>query len=463
MTLSKLFLEHFRCAERHAEFAIIGNGHTPPGFFRFGSDAICYGHVGTGFCSPSADAELYDASSDARLENGACTIAFDPDTVVENLRRERYVAEALPPGRGPSSGGFVRKAYYMVRPLLPVAVRKHLQRASLKGWETKPFPKWPVDRSADGVFDQLMALAVGRQRGEKIPFIWFWPEGKSGCAIMTHDIETRTGLDFCPTLMDLNDSHGIKSSFQVIPEGRYHAHACELDAIRNRGFEVNVHDWNHDGNLYSSRELFLSRAAKINAVAAEYRAEGFRSGVLYRNTDWYGDLNFAYDMSVPNVGHLDPQPGGCCTVMPYFIGNMLEIPLTTIQDYSLFHILQDYSIEVWKRQIARILDGHGLASFNAHPDYLIDERPRAVYAQLLAHLASLPAERNVWLALPREVNRWWRDRSQMKLVESDGRLQIEGPGKERAQIAYACLEGSGLSYTIAGKTTYRQEPVRQGR
>jgi hypothetical protein len=149
--------------------------------------------------------------------------------------------------------------------------------------------------------------------------------------------------------------------------------------------------------------------------------------------------------------------------MPYFIGNMLEIPLTTIQDYSLFHILQDYSIEVWKRQIARILDGHGLASFNAHPDYLIDERPRAVYAQLLAHLASLPAERNVWLALPREVNRWWRDRSQMKLVESDGRLQIEGPGKERAQIAYACLEGSGLSYTIAGKTTYRQEPVRQGR
>ena len=96
--------------------------------------------------------------------------------------------------------------------------------------------------------------------------------------------------------------------------------------------------------------------------------------MLYRNTDWFGDLNFAYDMSVPNVGHLDPQPGGCCTVMPYFIGQMLEIPLTTIQDYSLFHILQDYSIDVWKRQIARILDGHGLASFNIHPDYIIEEK-----------------------------------------------------------------------------------------
>ncbi|MBZ5658895.1 MAG: hypothetical protein LAO08_00670 [Acidobacteriia bacterium] len=463
MTISKSFLEHFRCAEEHAEFMAIGNGHTPPGFFRFGPDAICYGHVGTGFCSPSADAELYDASSDVRLENGSCMIAFEPDAVVENLRRERYVAEALPPGRGPSNGGFVRKAYYMVRPLLPVAVRKHLQRASLKGWANKPFPKWPVDRSVDSVFDQLMALAIAKQKAETIPFIWFWPEGKSGCAIMTHDIETRTGLDFCPTLMDLNDSCGIKSAFQVIPEGRYHAQKHELDTIRNRGFEVNVHDWNHDGHLYSSRELFLSRAAKINEVAAEYRAEGFRSGVLYRNTDWYGDLNFAYDMSVPNVGHLDPQPGGCCTVMPYFIGNMLEIPLTTIQDYSLFHILQDYSIEVWKRQIARILDGHGLATFNVHPDYVIEEKARAVYSQLLAYLASLESERNIWLALPRDLNRWWRDRSQMKIVERNGRLEIEGPGKERARIAYASMEGTRLSYTITGKTTYQEEPIRQTR
>jgi hypothetical protein len=263
--------------------------------------------------------------------------------------------------------------------------------------------------------------------------------------------------------MDLNDSCGIKSSFQVIPDSRYHAQKHELDAFRNRGFEVNVHDWNHDGHLYSNRELFLSRAAKINEVAAEYRAEGFRSGVLYRNTDWYGDLNFAYDMSVPNVGHLDPQPGGCCTVMPYFIGKMLEIPLTTIQDYSLFHILQDYSIEVWKRQIGRILDGYGLASFNVHPDYVIEPKARAVYSQLLAYLASLASERNVWLALPRDVNRWWRDRSQMNLVERDGRLEIEGPGKERACIAYASMDGGRLSYTISGKMIRQEEAVRQAR
>jgi len=449
MSISKSFIEYFRCAENCAEFQPIGNGHSPAGFFRFGPEAICYGHVGTGFSSADADAELYDARSDVRLENGSCAIPFDPDSVVENLRRERYVAETLSAGRGPASGGLVRKAYYAVRPMLPVAVRKHLQRASLKGWAGKPFPKWPVDRSVDSVFEQLMALAIKTREVEKIPFIWFWPEGKSGCAIMTHDIETQTGLDFCPPLMDLNDSHGIKSSFQVIPEGRYHATPRDLDEFRNRGFEINVHDWNHDGHLFSNRELFLSRAAKINEVGAKYRAEGFRSGVLYRNTDWYGDLKFAYDMSVPNVGHLDPQPGGCCTVMPFFIGNMLEIPLTTIQDYSLFNILKDFSIDVWKRQVSGILEGHGLASFNVHPDYVIEKQARATYSQLLAFLSGLAVERNIWLPLPREVNRWWRDRSRMNIVERDGRLEIEGPSKERARIAYARAEGAQVTYTIA--------------
>ena len=32
-------------------------------------------------------------------------------------------------------------------------------------------------------------------------------------------------------------------------------------------------------------------------------------------------LDFSFDMSIPNVAHLDPQRGGCCTIMPYFIGN----------------------------------------------------------------------------------------------------------------------------------------------
>jgi hypothetical protein len=248
--------------------------------------------------------------------------------------------------------------------------------------------------------------------------------------------------------MDLNDSYGVKSSFQIVPVGRYRVSDEILGEIRTRGFEINVHDRSHDGLLYRDRKTFLARAKKINRFAVETGAEGFRSGVLYRNVDWYDAFTVAYDMSVPNVGHLDPQPGGCCTVMPYFIGRILEIPVTTTQDYSLFHILDDYSIELWKRQIGLIMGGNGLASFIVHPDYIIEGRARVTYSELLAYLSLLRSEQNVWTALPGEVNRWWRERSQMKLVHCGGEWRIEGRGSERARIAYAVSDGEELVYTL---------------
>jgi len=38
---------------------------------------------------------------------------------------------------------------------------------------------------------------------------------------------------------------------------------------------------------------------------------------MYQNADWFQELNFSYDMSVPNVARLEAQRGGCCTVLPY--------------------------------------------------------------------------------------------------------------------------------------------------
>ncbi len=452
MEINEAVINFFRCPEDSVNLGLIQPGLGAPGFFKFGPEAIGYGQVGVAFASDDVRRELHDASSDVRIDGGACLISFDPGSVVENLRRERYVADGPSDGGGLTHRGLVRKAYYAVRPILPVSIRKYLQRISLRGWNQKPFPRWPVDRSVDQIFERLMLFALKAQGGEKIPFIWFWPEGKSACAVMTHDVETKTGLDFCSSLMDLNDSYGIKSSFQIIPEGRYHTSQQVRDEIERRGFEVDVHDWNHDGHLYSDRATFLSRAVKINRIANDWGAQGFRSGVLYRNTDWYDEFTFSYDMSVPNVGHLDPQPGGCCTTFPYFIGKILEIPLTTTQDYPLFHVLRDYSIDLWKKQIGLILQGHGLICTVVHPDYIIERRARATYSELLAYLAVLGSAHDVWQALPRDVNRWWRDRAQMGLIRKNGRWEIEGPGSERARVAYASLEDESLAYTLSDST-----------
>ena len=136
--------------------------------------------------------------------------------------------------------------------------------------------------------------------------------------------------------MDLDDAYGIKSCFGVVSERRYDVTKEYLDSLRNRGFEISVHDLNHDGYLFSERKEFLVRAEKINAYGEEFGAFEFRAAVLYRNQQWFDTLKFSYDMSVPNVCHLEAQRGGCCTVMPYFVGDILVLPVTTTQDYALF-------------------------------------------------------------------------------------------------------------------------------
>jgi hypothetical protein len=440
-------VQHYRCPQRYLKFSLTESLSENRGYFRVGPDTVCYGRYSARHPSDSPTDDLYDACQDISSKEGTTYLPFMPSEVADNLRFEQYASPLY--NNDSSRTSATAKMYYFIRPLLPVAVRKHLQRVRLNGWREIPFPRWPVDRSVDNLFEHLMLLSLKSQGVSKIPFIWFWPEGAPSCAIMTHDVETATGRDFCSTLMDINDSFGIKSSFQVVPERRYEVTSGYLRSIRDRGFEVNVQDLNHDGHLYRNRKQFLERAAKINSYGREYNAAGFRAGVLYRNQDWYEALDFAYDMSVPNVAHLDPQRGGCCTVTPYFIGKILELPVTTTQDYSLFHILKDYSIDLWRKQTELIMEKHGLSSFIIHPDYIIGDRERNTYETLLSYLAQIRDKMGVWLPTPFEVNRWWRQRDQMTLVEGqEGGWRIEGEGRERARVAYASEKDGRIAFTI---------------
>lgn len=442
--LTKLLTDHYRCPAQYGR--LTERDMTPPGdgYFRFGSEATCYGPYSHARLQPGPAESLADARGEVSIDDGSVVLPFDASRVIDNLRRELYVQNWRDGG-----AAAITDLYYLIRPLLPVRVRRHLQRFQLRDWSRLAFPRWPVDCSVENLMGQLLLLSLRASRASRIPFIWFWPEGRPACAIMTHDVETKSGCDFCPTLMSIDDSYGIKASFQIIPEERYQVQPELLELIRRRDFEIAIHDLNHDGHLFRNREQFLVRAAQINAYAEKYGAEGFRAAVLYRKQLWYDALKLSYDMSVPNVAHLDPQRGGCCTVMPYFIGDILEIPVTTVQDYSLFNILGDYSVDLWKQQIAIIMSKHGCMNFIVHPDYVRHAREREVYQELLAHLSMLRAREGVWIATPGEVNRWWRQRHAMRLVEDGGRWRVQGPGSERARLAYASEVDGQLAVTLA--------------
>ena len=442
---SKLLNTYYRFPNSHlVPLASSGSLSEHKGYFRFGDNTTCYGRLSDGLASRSQNLDLDDVLSLVKMDDNRVRLPFDADEVVDNLLRERYTAHFRE--QGSLWNELIRKAYYLIRPCLGVPVRRHLQKMHLRGWDHISFPAWPVDTTVDRIHKSLLALSLQATNLDEVPFIWFWPQNYSSCLIMTHDVEDPDGKDFCPALMDLDESAGLHSSFQVVPENRYPVSQSFLDSIKSRGFEVNVHDLKHDGRLYADRAEFLRRAKSINHYVREFGAEGFRSGILYRNADWYDVFDFRYDMSIPNVAHLDPQRGGCCTVMPYFIGNVVELPLTCTQDYTLFQILSDYSIDLWKRQIGTIRQNHGLISFIVHPDYVIEKRARATYKALLEYLVHLRADGTIWSALPREVANWWRQRSQMELIYENGRWRVEGPGSERARIAYAKLSGNQVTY-----------------
>lgn len=444
---SEAVIERYRCPQDLVEVVSSEPPSASAGFFCFGQNGICYGRSRGTVLSARPDAKLHDATGEVAVENAKLLLPFNLQEVVDNLRLERYK-------NGEATNGplfrLCKKLYYHLRPFTNQMVRKQVQKFHARNWKKRSFPQWPIDTTVENVFETVLQMSMKASGQEQVPFVWFWPNGASSCLAMTHDVETRAGRDFCPTLMDLDEAFGIRAAFGIVPEERYEVPSGLLESMRSRGFEVVVQDLNHDGRLFDDKEEFLRRAKRINRYGREFGARGFRAAVLYRKPEWYDALDFAFDMSFPNVAPLDPQPGGCCTVLPFFIGDMLELPVTTVQDYTLFHVLNERSIELWKSQIDLVLRKNGLLSFIVHPDYVVQPETLSVYKHLLRHLQGLRDKTPIWCALPSEINAWWRARNKMSVVKDGASWRIVGQGSERAALAYA--------KSVDGKIVYEFSP-----
>src|SRR5579864_4685443 len=191
---SRAFWDYFRCPQEFASFRFAGKPSAQEGFFLFRS-IRCFGR--TSALIPNNESLLGQPSGET------IPLCFSPTEVVDNLRRERYLATSKGQRR-------LRNLYYFLRPVLPFAIRKLLQQTLFR-WRNRSFPRWPVDCSVEQIFEALMERSIQETQVTEVPFIWFWPEGKNCAAMMTHDVEQKSGADSCDTLMDLDDSFGIKA------------------------------------------------------------------------------------------------------------------------------------------------------------------------------------------------------------------------------------------------------------
>src|SRR5205807_4776076 len=244
--MNPAFVDYYRCPESFATFALRDLSAADCGYFQFGPNALCYGRCSSNTRAKHTTDVFHDALQDVVVQGRTLWLPFDPSEIATNLRYERYVS-SNDNGKRLGASSILRNVYYTVRPFLPVSVRKHLQRIHLRDWEGIRFPNWPVDSNVECIFEELMLLLLEARAVDTVPFIWFWPEALPACAIMTHDVETLSGRNFCSRLMDVDDAYGIKSSFEVVPEGKYAVPHTLLNDIRERDFEIDVHDLDHDG------------------------------------------------------------------------------------------------------------------------------------------------------------------------------------------------------------------------
>jgi len=293
----------------------------------------------------------------------------------------------------------VPKIYYKLKKYIPRRTQLFLRRQMVRGQRRLYGKMWPIDESA-----------------KARPAFWQgWPEQKKFALVLTHDVDTAKGVANCKKLMVLELLLGFRSSFNFVPE-RYPVPAELRHELTANGFEVGVHGLNHDGALYSSREIFRSRAKLINKYIEEWQAAGFRSPSMHHELDWIHDLNIEYDASTFDTDPFEPQSDGVSTIFPFWVHNgspevgYVELPYTLPQDFTLFVLMGQQNIDIWRTKLDWLAANGGMVLVNVHPDYMnfskrekrLEEYPARYYQQFLEYIKER-YDGQYWHVLPREM------------------------------------------------------------
>ncbi len=307
---------------------------------------------------------------------------------------------------------------YALKALLPNRLELQLRRALAQRKLRSVHDEWPILASA-----------------ATLPPAWQgWPDNKSFALILTHDVDTRYGLDHCLELANIEENLGFRSCFNFVPHRRYQVPRELLTHLTARGFEVGVHGLSHDARTFMSRRRFTHSAPQINQILKDWNAIGFRTPSMVRNLDWIRELNIEYDMSTFDTDPFEPQPEGVNTIFPFWVAGLkphpgyVELPYTLAQDYTLFVLLQMQTIDPWKTKLEWIASHGGMALLNTHPDYMHFDRaakrpgyPVHLYQEFLTHLRARYPEQ-YWHVLPRDMSRFWTQAPERKQPRSRKRV-----------------------------------------
>jgi len=340
------------------------------------------------------------------------------------IRRFLFEEYMSPYKRTPSS---TVMTYYRIKRFIPLTVRHWINYAAVRTRLRDVFPNWPCETALVDLWHHWLRASLN-VIGQQDPWhIAFWPGGKRCCVSLTHDVESPAGFARMERMADLEERYGFKSSWNL-PLAQYPIDWKVLERLRERGFEIGAHGLAHDGRMFRSRHDFEVCKMLVERLAGEHDLRGFRGPSTLRNAEWIGTMSFDYDSTFSDTDPYEPQPGGTCSLFPFFLSEMVELPYTLPQDHTMIHLVRRNPVSLWVTKAHWIQSLGGMILTLTHPDYTCDDQNLPAYEELLKVLSDFDA----WRALPLEVAEWWRERAQMKLTIKDGKPSIEGLGARRA-------------------------------
>jgi hypothetical protein len=292
--------------------------------------------------------------------------------------------------------------FYTIKPLVPRIIQLYIRKIIASRIREKHKNVWPILEQA--------GVAPAGWNG--------WPEKKQFALVLSHDVDTQRGHDKCRLLSDLETELCVRSAFNFVPE-RYNVSRSLQEELAAKGFEIGIHGLKHDGKLFRSWKAFSADAKKINEYIGQWKVEGFSSPSMMHNLDWMHALDILWDISTFDTDPFEPQPDGVCTILPFVVNNadsgksFVELPYTLPQDFTIYEVLHETTIDIWKKKLDWVARHGGMALLNSHPDYMnfsngkcaAEEYPSAFYNDFIRHIQTEYGG-SYWHALPRDVARY---------------------------------------------------------
>lgn len=342
------------------------------------------------------------------------------DNIINAILDEVYYPKKRP------SFGYFPFPYTKV----PVKIRLTLFKILLKFKHDPKWPEWPIETSVD-YLRSLFLNELTKAYKKPVKYIDFWPE-KDFALLLTHDCDSETSYEWINYIRELEKAEGFTSSWNFVPK-KYPFNKDIMNSLKQQGCEIGIHDYDHTANLpYRTKEEITQALDESLTILKEFEPKGFRSAQLQRTPEFLSLLSekMLYDSSIPDTDIYSPVyfRNGACTVFPFFINKMVELPLTMQQDFRLkrMGMNPEQIFEAWKLKLDYIKKNHGLATLNIHPDDFIfgNKHYLQAYEKFLKYAKSL----DPWNANPSDIANWWIERSQCTL--KDGKIK----GSKKARI-----------------------------